>query len=158
MPTPQLEQHKLCNWIESPDIEDRLTSQRNSLVGTVASRLEVNTKDAFRVETYPWLLFGLRCARDEAGSEQDVWDLARAVRVKFTREERNSAADALASQLRITRSQLYSKALADFIERYENEKLTEELNQAYADVDQEEDLAFLRQATRHYDPRLADEG
>ncbi len=66
-------------------------------------------------------------------------------------------ANSLAGELRIPRERFYQTALIEFIEKLENKRITEELNQAYKNIDQEEDVAFLNHLVRHYDPRLADE-
>lgn len=54
-------------------------------------------------------------------------------------------ADALARELSITRSDLYSRALARFIEQVENERLLERLNEAHSNEGQdEEEEEFLK--------------
>ena len=45
------------------------------------------------------------------------------------------AAERIAQKLGISRSELYSKAIAEFVATYEDESLTEELNQFYAEED-----------------------
>jgi predicted transcriptional regulator len=54
-------------------------------------------------------------------------------------------ADALARELGITRSDLYSRALVRFIEQRENELLLERLNEAHSGEEQdEEEREFLK--------------
>lgn len=66
-------------------------------------------------------------------------------------------ASSLADERGMTCEEFYSMALVEFIEKLENEKITEQLNEAYKNIDQEEDVAFLNRVVSHYDPRLADE-
>ena len=52
------------------------------------------------------------------------------------------AAEKLAAQLGLSRSELYQKALAEFIAKHSDEKITEKLNEIYAgkhieDIDEE---------------------
>jgi len=55
-------------------------------------------------------------------------------------------ADALARQLHISRSELFSKAMNEFIERRENRILLDSINRAVEDapLDEEEKLALSR--------------
>lgn len=66
-------------------------------------------------------------------------------------------ANSLADERGISREQFYAMALIEFIEKIENLRITEELNEAYENIDQQEETAFLNLLVRHYDPRLADE-
>ena len=66
-------------------------------------------------------------------------------------------ADSLADERGMTREQFYSKALIEFIEKIENLRVAEELNEVYKNIDQEEENAFLNRLVSHYDPQLADE-
>lgn len=66
-------------------------------------------------------------------------------------------AESLAKESSITLEEFYSTALIEFIEKSENERINKELTEAYANIDQEEDLAFVNNVVRNYDPRLADE-
>jgi metal-responsive CopG/Arc/MetJ family transcriptional regulator len=45
------------------------------------------------------------------------------------------AAERIAQKLGMSRSELYSKAIAEFVVAYDEEGLTEELNQIYANED-----------------------
>lgn len=47
-------------------------------------------------------------------------------------------ADALASEMGVTRSGLYAMAIRDFIRRHESASLLEKLNRAYAEPDPED--------------------
>lgn len=58
-------------------------------------------------------------------------------------------ADALARELGITRSDLYSRALAQFIQRRENELLLENLNEVYSEESDAEEREFLRWSKRY---------
>ena len=53
-------------------------------------------------------------------------------------------ADALARELEISRSRLFVLAVEEFIQRYENQKLFEEINAAYDDVPDPEEQALLQ--------------
>jgi metal-responsive CopG/Arc/MetJ family transcriptional regulator len=55
-------------------------------------------------------------------------------------------AERLAVELHCSRSQLYSRAVREYVDHRAADKITEALNAAYADDDQEEDLEFLRMA------------
>jgi hypothetical protein len=66
-------------------------------------------------------------------------------------------ANSLADELKIPREQFYWTALVEYIEKLENARVTDELNEAYKNIDREEDVAFLNRLVRYYDPRLADE-
>ncbi len=66
-------------------------------------------------------------------------------------------ANSLADERGMSREQFYSTALIEFIEKIENLRITEELNEVYKDIDQQEENALLNRLVSHYDPRLADE-
>ncbi len=55
--------------------------------------------------------------------------------------------DALAEELQVPRSQLFVLAVEEFIRRHQSQKLLEALNEAYADVS-DEDEKSLRQGMR----------
>jgi predicted transcriptional regulator len=57
-------------------------------------------------------------------------------------------AEQMASELHRSRSQLYSRAVHDYVARRSSDKVTEALNAVYGG-DQDEDLEFLRAATAH---------
>ncbi len=65
-------------------------------------------------------------------------------------------AEALAREMKISRSRLFALALEDFIRRYQNERLLEQLNAAYADGLDVEEQAVLNGMRRHFPP-AADE-
>jgi hypothetical protein len=52
-------------------------------------------------------------------------------------------AEALASEMKISRSRLFSMAIEDFIRRHENRKLFKQLNEVYADGPDEEGRSTL---------------
>lgn len=56
--------------------------------------------------------------------------------------------EALARELGMTRSGLYARALADFIERRKSRQLLDELDAAYSDGPQPEDETLLRAVRR----------
>lgn len=58
-------------------------------------------------------------------------------------------AEQLAVELHCSRSQLYSRAVREYVARHSSDGITEALNAVYDDDDQEEDLEFLRRATAH---------
>lgn len=66
-------------------------------------------------------------------------------------------ANSLADKAGMSREEFYSKALIEFIEKTENLRITEELNEVYKDIDQQEENAFLNRLVRYYDSQLADE-
>ena len=53
-------------------------------------------------------------------------------------------AEALARELHISRSRLFALAVEDFMQRYENQRLLERINDAYADTTTPEEQALLR--------------
>ena len=65
-------------------------------------------------------------------------------------------AESLAQEMKISRSRLIALALEDFVQRYQNERLLEQLDAAYADGLDAEEQAVLSGMRRHF-PRAADE-
>jgi len=57
-------------------------------------------------------------------------------------------AEALARELHISRSRLFALAVEDFMQRYENQRLLERINDAYADTTTPEEQALLRRMRR----------
>ena len=57
-------------------------------------------------------------------------------------------AEEVAQEQKKTRSGLFRDAVREYVERYENRKLLAELNAAYGDGPDPEDLAFL-EAAKH---------
>jgi predicted transcriptional regulator len=55
-------------------------------------------------------------------------------------------ADRLAAELKHSRSQLYCRAVREFLARHSADQVTEALNLAYADGEDEAELGFLRAA------------
>ena len=56
--------------------------------------------------------------------------------------------DALARELHISRSRLFAIAVEDFMQRYENQRLLERINDAYADTTTPDEQALLRRMRR----------
>jgi hypothetical protein len=128
VPTAELEQRRVYDWIDEPRREADVSIDRGASSVAAASALEESVKGVLRSRTlYTGLPSDPHHARDEVDPEQEVWDLARAARAKAAKA-RFDRATALAAQLNITRSQLYSKALAEFIEKHG------EVLESYADV------------------------
>jgi len=65
------------------------------------------------------------------------------------------AAEKTAKQLKIPRSQLYTKAIEEFINSHNNEHVTEKLNQVYSTISNRNpevsniDIESLREATKN---------
>ena len=57
-------------------------------------------------------------------------------------------AEALARELRISRSRLFALAVEDFMQRYENQRLLERINDAYTDTTTPEEQALLHRMRR----------
>ena len=57
-------------------------------------------------------------------------------------------AESTAKKLRVSRSQLYAKALAEFLERTQSESVTERLNEIYASAPARLDPALHRAQLR----------
>jgi metal-responsive CopG/Arc/MetJ family transcriptional regulator len=57
-------------------------------------------------------------------------------------------AERLAAELHCSRSQLYTRAVRDYVARRSGDKVTEMLNAVYGE-DQQQDLEFLRAAAEH---------
>jgi hypothetical protein len=53
------------------------------------------------------------------------------------------SAETLARRLKISRSQLYTKAVADFVARHRRSQLTKQLNEVYSEVDEGLDAGTL---------------
>jgi metal-responsive CopG/Arc/MetJ family transcriptional regulator len=53
-------------------------------------------------------------------------------------------ADRLAAELKQSRSQLYSRAVREYVARHSADSITAALNAVYADAVDEEELEFLR--------------
>ncbi|GAB4580301.1 MAG: hypothetical protein Fur0022_30400 [Anaerolineales bacterium] len=54
--------------------------------------------------------------------------------------------DALAHELNISRSRLFVLALEDFVRRYQNRQLLEQINQAYSSDPEEQEHLYQMQA------------
>jgi metal-responsive CopG/Arc/MetJ family transcriptional regulator len=57
-------------------------------------------------------------------------------------------ADALAGRLRLTRSALFSRALEEFVRRFQNRELLDQLNAAYYDAPDESERVLQSRVTR----------
>ncbi len=53
------------------------------------------------------------------------------------------SAEMLARRLKMSRSQLYTKAVADFVARHRKSQLTKQLNEVYSDLDESVDPGTL---------------
>jgi metal-responsive CopG/Arc/MetJ family transcriptional regulator len=56
--------------------------------------------------------------------------------------------EALARELHISRSRLFAIAVEDFMQRYENQRLLERINDAYTDTTTPDEQALLRRMRR----------
>jgi len=63
-------------------------------------------------------------------------------------------AELLAQELSFSRSKVFAMALQEFLDRYESKKLLNELNNAYSEDDQSDDLQVCKKAKRYYSKRL----
>jgi metal-responsive CopG/Arc/MetJ family transcriptional regulator len=59
-------------------------------------------------------------------------------------------AEALAAELHISRSRLFVLAMEEYIQRRQNRRLLQEINEAYEDAPDAEELDLLRQARQHH--------
>jgi len=66
-------------------------------------------------------------------------------------------AEQAASELELSRSGLYARALAEFLHRREAKQIQEKVNAVLADVEDAEDLEFLSAARRHLGSLLPNE-
>jgi hypothetical protein len=57
-------------------------------------------------------------------------------------------AESVARELNMSRSQLYSLAVEEFLRRHENRLLLQRINEAYADDLNDEERAFIRAGSR----------
>lgn len=93
--------------------------------------------------------------RQASARKGTVGTLVRAARAITERENLSEYADALTDYLEVSREQLYSMPLAEFIERYESAQLTEEINAAYDKELEQEDEEFLAHV-KSYQGRVLD--
>jgi len=125
MPTPQLEQRTVYDWIEEPLEEVDSTSRRAMLANAMVSAPTEGIMHRF-IDTHPYHHFAFWCDRQAVNRERYIWDLARAARTKVARE---------------------------YMEKYEAERLIEEINEVYDEEMEQEDKEFARR-TRGYYRRL----
>lgn len=64
-------------------------------------------------------------------------------------------AEEIAKEMKISRSRLFVLAVEDFIRRYQNKLLLEEINQAYSDGADEKEQDELRRMQRKSDKSMA---
>ncbi len=67
-------------------------------------------------------------------------------------DELFEAADALAERLGISRSELYARAVAEYLAKHRNEDVTERLNQVLADASSGVDRPLRRAQARSVGP------
>ncbi len=66
--------------------------------------------------------------------------------------------DTLAKERKQSRSEIFSAALRQYLEKQRSLKLLETLNEVCADIETRQDLAVRRQATQHYAGEVLKEG
>jgi metal-responsive CopG/Arc/MetJ family transcriptional regulator len=66
-------------------------------------------------------------------------------------------ADAIAQEMNISRSQLFSIAVEEFIERHQSQKMLEALNEVYEDGPDASEQQLLREAKAKYRQMFEDE-
>ncbi len=66
-------------------------------------------------------------------------------------------AEALSSELKVSRSRLMAIALEEFIRRHQNRQLLEKINSAYADFSDDEEQTLNRHL-RHQHRKIAENG
>ncbi|MBA3426746.1 MAG: hypothetical protein H0U04_19900 [Rubrobacter sp.] len=81
--------------------------------------------------------------------------LLRAAAAVAERENLDKYGDALAGFMGVSREQLYSMSLIEFVERYDNALFTEEINAAYDEELEQEDEEFLAHV-KGYQGRVLD--
>lgn len=105
------------------------------------------------------LRFALRARRKNAAVQLEM--VIKALTIDSSEKPRwqkiMEHANSLADRLGMSREKFYETALIEYIEKLENARISEELNEAYKSIDQQEENAFLNRLVSHYDPRLADE-
>lgn len=63
-------------------------------------------------------------------------------------DELLASADSLAKQMRVSRSELYATAVAEFVAKHRDNDITERLDAAYADLSGDVDPALRRTQAR----------
>lgn len=127
MPATQQLERQICDWIKEPRKEVYSVIGENSPTNALTFALGKHVAGVSR-PSWPRVHFAFCGERDEENPEQDIWDLAQAVRVKVAR---------------------------DSIEEYESQRLIDEINEAYDEEMEREDEEFLRYA-RRYQKRILD--
>lgn len=89
--------------------------------------------------------------------ELQLGALLRAAWAVAEKEDLTKHANALADELGVSPEELYSSALIEFIERYENERLTRELNEVYGDGMEPEEKEFVQHVKEYHRRRLSTE-
>ncbi len=64
--------------------------------------------------------------------------------------------ETVAREMKVSRSRLFLMAVEEFIQRYQNRKLLEKINAAYADDECDEEEQNRLQQMRHYQRKLVE--
>ena len=59
----------------------------------------------------------------------------------------------LAQELSLSRSKIFTIAMQEFLDRYESRKLLDEINNAYSEDDQSEELQVCKKVKSYYSKR-----
>lgn len=94
--------------------------------------------------------------RQAPAHKNTVGALLRAAHALAEREDLTEATDALADYLKVSREQLYAMPLAEFVDKYEGARLTEEINEAYDEELEQEDVEFLAHVRSYQGRVIAD--
>ncbi len=62
-----------------------------------------------------------------------------------------------AAELHLSRSQVFTDAVREYIERRRNEKILDAINRGYSDVETEEEKRLREESKKHYAGLLKDE-
>jgi len=82
------------------------------------------------------------------GSRKDGITMANVKTAISIQQSLFEQVEALARELHISRSRLFAIAVEDFMQRYENQRLLERINDAYADTTTPDEQALLRRMRR----------
>jgi metal-responsive CopG/Arc/MetJ family transcriptional regulator len=58
--------------------------------------------------------------------------------------------EALASEMKVSRSRVFALALEDFVRRHQSRRLLEQINTAYADIPDQAEQTLHRRIRRHH--------
>ena len=157
MPTVELDRlRNVGKWIEEPRNESDYAptkehGRRITAARTPKEQGELALCRKPRSEPY----FLIKCS-PENDLQQRIWSLFRFAHAKASREEADRTANIVAARLKVTHAQAYSEAIA-LIEKRENEKLTEELNEVYGGELEPEEREFRQRAKDYRRRRLSAE-